>query len=107
MSTTQPPPAPRRLLFRLLPGVVAAALVPFVALVAVAVSTVYDDTRHDIDSRLEQVLTQAARPLDAHLADALDRLSAATEPTPRRATQPRARHGSMPTPNCAACLTTS
>ncbi|MFP4594084.1 diguanylate cyclase [uncultured Ralstonia sp.] len=92
MSTTQPPPAPRRLLFRLLPGVVAAALVPFVALVAVAVSTVYDDTRHDIDSRLEQVLTQAARPLDAHLADALDRLSAATDAdtAPRNAAEGQA-----------------
>ncbi|QCX51350.1 GGDEF domain-containing protein [Ralstonia pseudosolanacearum] len=79
MSTAQPPSAPRRLLFRLLPGVVLAALLPFVGLIAVAISTVYDDTRREIDSRLEQAIAQAARPLEAHLTDAIDRLSAATE----------------------------
>lgn len=79
MSTAQPPSAPRRLLFRLLPGVVLAALLPFVGLIAVAISTVYDDTRREIDSRLEQAITQAARPLEAHLTDAIDRLSTATE----------------------------
>ncbi|MHA6912255.1 sensor domain-containing diguanylate cyclase [Ralstonia pseudosolanacearum] len=79
MSTAQPPSAPRRLLFRLLPGVVLAALLPFVGLIAVAISTVYDDTRREIDSRLEQAIAQAARPLEAHLTDAIDRLSTATE----------------------------
>ncbi|MDB0568686.1 GGDEF domain-containing protein [Ralstonia solanacearum] len=79
MSTVQPPSAPRRLLFRLLPGVVCAALLPFVGLIAVAVSTVYDDTRREIDSRLEQAIAQAARPLEAHLTDAIDRLSAAAD----------------------------
>ncbi len=71
--------APRRLLFRLLPGVVVAALVPFAGLIAVAISTVYDDTRQEIDSRLDQAMSQAARPIDARLASIIDRLSAATE----------------------------
>ncbi|MFX6011014.1 hypothetical protein ABTE87_20210, partial [Acinetobacter baumannii] len=66
--------APRRLLFRLLPGVVVAALVPFAGLIAVAISTVYDDTRQEIDSRLDQAMSQAARPIDARLASIIDRL---------------------------------
>ncbi|KHK55727.1 histidine kinase [Ralstonia sp. A12] len=79
MPNTPPPNAPRRLLFRLLPGVVFAALVPFAGLIGVAVSTVYDDTRQEIDSRLDQAMSQAARPIDARLASIIDRLSAAAE----------------------------
>ncbi|WP_296228953.1 sensor domain-containing diguanylate cyclase [Ralstonia sp. UBA689] len=81
MSTTPPLSVPRRLLFRLLPGVVIAALVPLIGLIAVAVSTVYDDTRQEIDSRLEQTMLQAVHPIDARLADIIDRLSAAADAT--------------------------
>ena len=92
MSTPPPLIIPRRLLFRLLPGVVVAALIPFAALIFVAVSTVYDDTRQEIDSRLDQALSQAARPIDARLTNSIDRLSAAadTASTPRTAAEGQA-----------------
>lgn len=80
MSSPSPLTIPRRLLFRLLPGVVVAALIPFAGLIAVAVSTVYDDTRQEIGSRLEEVMSQAARPIDARLTDIIDRLSSSAEP---------------------------
>jgi len=92
MSTTPPPATPRRLLFRLLPGVVVAALIPFAGLIAVAVSTVYDDTREAIDSRVEQAISQAARPIDTRLSNIVDRLSTAAEAasTPRTPTDGQA-----------------